>query len=234
VLGDPLNSIDPEGLVDIPPIGPVSEPQCATYFIQFVSTLGVSLQEYFNSEVGILGLTMFFEQQGRLAVNEATWIGIGWTFINRYRLSDERKMDMGFSRGSFINVIQQPIVGSHIWSGNNLLPGFQSQFLTILRGSPADSRCLGLAEALRTALRVLVTANGVPYFNPAPNNVGPALIFSSGSPPGVNPTWDLVLVAQHGAFRFWTAVRRIFESPELGPNLPPRRGWPPSLPAVTQ
>jgi hypothetical protein len=194
--------------------------------IEFVSRLGVSLQTYFNSEVGILGLTMFFEQQRLLAQNEATRVGIGWTFFNRYSLTDQRKRDMGSPAVHFISVIQQPGVGSLVWNGNNLLPGFQSQFLSILRGSPEDNRCRGLAEALGTALRVLITANGVPCFNPAPNNVGPALFSTSDNPPSVNPVWELVLVAEHGAFRFFTAVRRVFESPDLSPNLPPRKGWP--------
>jgi RHS repeat-associated protein len=222
VLGDPVNLIDPTGLVEVPPLGPVPHPQCITALLPLIDLMGYnSPHEFFNSPYGIMGLTMYMENQGlpdgRLGSlpgsRQDSWIGIGWVFLNRWSLSDEQKRAMGFSTGSLIQVIQQPTVGSQVWNGNNLVQSFQDFFIAILRSDPASQGCRGLTAALVTAIRVIYTYYGIARLaglSPAPNNVGNALQFASGSSiPSIDTSrWTQTVTARWHSFTFFSISPR--------------------------
>jgi len=212
-LSDPVNLNDPDGLdpVVIPPLQPVSQPQCVTRFAEATAVMGLSLSQYFNSQIGILGVTTWFENQGYTESVVNSWIGMGWTFVNRYNLSDADKRKYGFTTSpDFRDVILQPNQ-SQVWSNGQLKAGFQTQLIRILAGSPDSQDCQGLALSLNTAARVLNTAAGNMMVVPAPNPVGNALFFASGKAiPRVHTSFSLEEVTTIDGFTFY----RLVEKPE--------------------
>jgi RHS repeat-associated protein len=117
VLGDPVNYSDPEGLdpINLPSLVPTDRAQCISMFLPALQTLGVSVNEYFNSSVGLLGLTMFFEFQASFPSGAVdlervdAWGGIGWTIWNRFGLS-------GSKRSAFYGVRAPVTFAETIWA----------------------------------------------------------------------------------------------------------------------
>ncbi|MBI3896340.1 MAG: RHS repeat-associated core domain-containing protein [Acidobacteria bacterium] len=156
-----------------------------------------------DSDVGVLGQTMYFEWEGQYdddvgngQVRGQAWIGIGYTFVNRYNLSDQQKRAVDISPGSFTDVVKG---GSDVWKDGVLKK--QSVLNAILAGPASGPYCKGLWEAFETALTVLA---GI-----APNPVGDALFIYSG-PRGARSStqineqyWIPRLNNYIGVWNFW-------------------------------
>ena len=229
-MGDPVNWLDPSGLdpITLPGLRPVDQTQCISRWLPALQYLDLSVDEYFNSSIGLLGMTSFFEYQASFSASSvdqtkiAAWGGIHWTLINRFALSPAGKADLyGANSPKPVTFAETIFAASQVWTGLNkdaygtpgstatvsLKPGFYTQLYDILSGSPNDGRCNALAASMGTALRVLQTSTGVvivPGAEPFPNPYPDAVAFTTG---GVKPGHDAnhvpVLLGTEGDVYFW-------------------------------
>jgi hypothetical protein len=189
----------------------------------------MSVNQYFNSVIGLLGVTMFFEWQASFPggvidqMRVEAWAGIGWTIVNRFNLSGGARRDFYGARAP-VYFSETIFDASEVWTGLNRnaygSPGavedvklrYGSTLYEILSGSPSDGRCAALAVALGTALRVIQTAFGimiVPGAEPLPNPYPNALYFTTGGVvPGTDSVHRPVRIDVVGAVTFW-GVERI-------------------------
>jgi hypothetical protein len=134
-------------------------------------------------------------------------------------LPEAEKRNLGFTRGSFIDVVQQ---GSQVWSGGNLRNDeghrVRDRFYRILQGDEDSPECVRLVDAWATAAWVLETAGVRQYpgdfSGPAPNPVANAYFFSR---PGTNDypypgfpggsAYFASPTAWIQGWIFWTAIR---------------------------
>jgi hypothetical protein len=230
VLGDPINTFDPSGLgpISLPGLVPVDQEQCISKFLPALQTLRLTADQYFNSPMGLLGVTSFFENQASFSVTNIdtgamqSWGGMDWTIINRFNLSPAGKNDFYGARAPQPVTFAETIFkASDVWTGLNpaaygaaaavanvhLKSGFAAQLYNILSGSPDSGLCAGLAVSLGTALRVLQTASGItispgaePFSNPFPN----ALYWTTGGVvPGHDTAHRPVLLGVVDGVSFW-------------------------------
>jgi RHS repeat-associated protein len=239
VNGDPINFNDPSGLgpVTLPPVVPGVN--CSTAFINYAGQFGMTIQQLFDSDTGILGVMSYFEQKGSgTSGDQSIWAALDWTFLNRWDLSaSDKAWFYGPSNipTSFAASVTTGNSRSQVFtSGGQLQAGFTTQLMNILTGSPDSSQCEGLAVAFDTAMGTIRAhdhdpISGLGYI---PNPVPGALQFgSNGAVPSVGPYVTQTVVAtmtdRGNLWAFYGAtynppppVRR----PPRRPPTPPGRG----------
>jgi RHS repeat-associated protein len=182
-LGDPINLTDPSGLdaVPTPPVVTSPTPDCGTGFINLATAEGETLADLFNTDVGVLAVMSFFEQEGSgTTADQNLWAALDWTFVNRWQLSYSAAVAFYGSATSIPATFQATVTqGSQVFSGGVLKVGFTDMLYNILAGSPGSSACNGLDYAFAVANGVALGADGLPggIADPVPG----ALQFSSSS-----------------------------------------------------
>jgi RHS repeat-associated protein len=184
--GDPVNSNDPSGLgpVTLPPVVPGTN--CSTAFINYAAYLGETVQQFFDSDIGILGMMSYFEQEGSgTSSDQLLWAALDWTFVNQWNMSPaDKALFYGPSHipSSFAATVTTGAARSQVFTyTGQLTPGFTAQLLSILTGSPNSSQCEGLVDAFMVAQGVLNAANGTVYLGEyyIPDVIGTAVVFGS-------------------------------------------------------
>jgi hypothetical protein len=230
VLSDPINSLDPTGLDQVPIPGQiVNGINCSTPFIAYANSLGETLTQLFNSDQGLLAVMSFFEQQGSGSTADVqVWSALDWVFINRWNLSPSDK------KWFYGNTYIPPTLAATITTGatrsqvfgssGQLLPAFDTQLVDILTGDINSKNCDGLVAAFDTAAGVLdaatlATLPGSPVADPVPG----ALAFGSdGAVPSHSPAVRQTPVGtlQDGSYT-WTFFTDTYTPPPV--RRPPRR-----------
>jgi RHS repeat-associated protein len=217
VNGDPVNSVDPSGLDPISGLPPVvSGPgNCSTPFIFYAQNFGETIEQFFNSPAGVLGVMSFFEDEGSLkgpsGATKSAWAAMDWTFYNQWGLSPSQKS--AFYGGNnvpatFIDTVTQ---GSNVFTQGQLNSGFYAQLVTILTGSVNSVQCGALVDAVTVASGVVKAATNDKTIPEAAvsNSVPGALQFASGGTiPGHGPNVVEQPVAAFDGFTFYQPVAR--------------------------
>jgi RHS repeat-associated protein len=233
--GDPINSNDPNGLdtVGLPNPSP-NVYNCSSDFIYTASLVGESINQFFNSNEGVLGMMSYFEQQGSgTTADQNVWAALDWTFENRWNLSASDKnwfYGPGNAPTTFIGTVTTGPTRSQVFtSTGQLTAGFNTQLLNILTGAENSSQCAGLEQAFDTAAGVITAAgnlkNGI---TPIPDPVPGALAFgSNGAVPSHSPyvmQTALPTISDRG--NVWTFFTDTYTPPvpKPRPPRPPGRG----------
>jgi len=228
VEGDPITLNDPTGTdVQLPPIVSTNEPTCLGGFLNtFVGSQYQGpdrLNQFLNSDIGVLGLTTWLEWRatGSSQTDTDIWRGIAGTIVDRYNLPSYLKVDYGISQGSLTQVAQQ---ASQVWKSGILPTSITNSLISIFDGPPpsdsprssgAGANCNGLTAAFHAAIDV--------NKNPSLNPFAGSLFFASGnSTPSTFFEKELVgsTVAEGASWRFW----KIVNPPD--PPRPPRNPAP--------
>jgi RHS repeat-associated protein len=230
--GDPINSNDPNGLdtVGLPNPSP-NVYNCSSDFIYTASLVGESINQFFNSNEGVLGMMSFFEQEGSgTSSDQKVWAALDWTFENRWNLSASDKnwfYGPGNAPTTFIGTVTTGPTRSQVFtSTGQLTAGFNTQLLNILTGAENSSQCAGLEQAFDTAAGVITAAgnlnNGI---TPIPDPVPGALAFgSNGAVPSHSPyVTQTALPSIKDGTNTWTFFTDTYTPPVRRPR-PPRRG----------
>ena len=230
-LGDPINFNDPEGTdpVTIPPLQPVSQPQCVTVLNDYAeSNYGISAFQYLNTDAGLLGVTSFFEDEGSFSAGSTTaatktkaWAAIGWAFIDRSNLSSSQLAAFygpGNIPTDFASILTG-FAGSQVFSNGTLKQGFTDTLVSILSGAINDRSsksykdCNGFLTSLDTARNAIQTNRAayglstLPGYTPVTNPFPGSLQFASGtSVPGHGPGVREVNLGSVDGFTFYQPV----------------------------
>jgi RHS repeat-associated protein len=193
--GDPINSNDPNGLdtVGLPNPSP-NVYNCSSDFIYTASLVGETINQFFNSNEGVLGMMSYFEQEGSgSSADQKVWAALDWTFENQWNLSTSDKnwfYGPGNAPSSLIATITTGSGRSQVFtSTGQLTTNFNTQLLNTLTGAENSSQCAGLEQAFDVAAGVITGAgnlkNGI---TPIPDPVPGALQFgSNGAVPTHSP-----------------------------------------------
>ena len=231
VLGDPANLSDPNGLdvVATPPVvtGP---PDCGTLFINFGISQGYpaadSLADLFNSNLGVLTVMSYFEQEGTgTQADENVWTALDWTFVNRYQLPYATKLALYGSAAAipstFVNTVTYP-GAAQVFSGGALTLANDNLLLDILTGPQNSGSCNGLITALAVAIGV-IGDNSTAGFLPDP--VPGAIYFGSngGKSPQAGSAVGLPITDQGNKWSFYAMKPIPVVRRPLKPRTPPKR-----------
>ncbi|MBZ5586752.1 MAG: RHS repeat-associated core domain-containing protein, partial [Acidobacteriia bacterium] len=239
VNGDPINFNDPSGLgpVTLPPIVPGVN--CSTAFINYAGQFGVTIQQLFDSDTGILGVMSYFEQKGSgTSGDQSVWAALDWTFLNRWDLSASDKAWFYGPSNIPTSLAASVTTGNSrsqvFTSSGQLQAGFTTQLMNILTGSPDSSQCDGLAVAFDTAMGTIRAHDhdpipGLGYF---PNPVPGALQFASnGALPSVGRyVTQTVVATMTDRGNLWTFYGATYNPPPPVRRPPRRPPMPPGRP----
>ena len=209
VNGDPVNTNDPSGLgpVTLPPVVPGTN--CSTAFINYAGELGMTIQQLFDSDAGILGVMSYFEQEGSgSSADQQVWAALDWTFLNRWNLSaSDKAWFYGPNNipSSFAASVTTGSARSQVFtSSGQLTAGFTTDLLNILTGSPDSSQCEGLATAFDVAQGTINAENG--------NHI-PGLLYITDPVPGALAFGSNGAVPSHSRYVVQTKIDTIVDSP---------------------
>jgi len=232
VVGDPVNMNDPSGLQVNIPITDGGDPnsclnqQLIPWIGQHGFTVGDNLGNFLNTSTGVLGLTLFSEDTKGSSTLYADFAQV---MINRFQLllgNGTLYSNLGLPPADdFITVIQG---SSNVWTGSNLISGFENNLINVLNGSvvgPSSATNASACNQLMTAFNIGNSA--VNYLsNSVTNTLGGSNVsprtywfYTKGADP-VNHTFWNVTSQNVGAWTFETLV---------GPR-PPRRPRRPARP----
>jgi len=230
--GDPINSNDPNGLdtVGLPNPSP-NVYNCSSDFIYTASLAGETINQFFNSNEGVLGMMSYFEQEGSgSSADQKVWAALDWTFENQWNLSASDKnwfYGPGNAPSSLIATITTGSGRSQVFtSTGQLTANFNTQLLNTLTGKENSSQCAGLEQAFDVAAGVITGAgnlkNGI---TPIPDPVPGALQFASnGAVPTHSPyVTQGSLPSITDGNNTWTFFTDTYTPPVRRPR-PPRRG----------
>jgi len=209
VNGDPVNANDPSGLgpVTLPPVVPGTN--CSTGFINYAAELGMTVQQLFDSDAGILGVMSYFEQEGSgTSADQQVWAALDWTFLNRWNLSSSDKAwfyGPNNIPSSFAASVTTGRTRSQVFTSNGqLATGFATDLLNVLTGSPASSQREGLATAFDVAQGTINAENG---------NYIPGLLYITDPVPGALAFGSNGAVPSHSSYVVQTRIDTIVDGP---------------------
>jgi len=238
VRNDPVNLIDPDGLSAVTvPETLISNNNCAALtealFWQYGYT---TLQDLFDSSMGILALMSFFEQQGNGTLRDiSAWVAMDWTMINRYTLSYRDKQFFYGARSYIPATFEETVThASDVFSAGKLRPQFTDTLMNILSGSLNTNSCSGLTSALYAAFGVthayVYHETTGQYANPVPG----ALFFNSNDTLPSRNAFSILEIAYGKYTWIFYALRLSQQRPASPGKTLPIKGSPPGprLPSV--
>jgi RHS repeat-associated protein len=209
VNGDPINFNDPNGLsvVTLPPVVPGVN--CSTVFIDYAGSIGMTIQQLFDSDMGILGVMSYFEQEGGGdMIDQEVWAALDWTFLNQWSLSAADKAWFYGPKNipaSFAATVTTGSSRSQVFtSSGQLTPGFTTDLLNILTGPPDSSQCEGLVEAFMVAQGAI---------NAYHDQYVPGELFIIDPVPGALQFGSDGARPRHGRYVVQTQIDTIVDSP---------------------
>jgi len=234
--GDPVNFNDPTGLVSVPtsPTGGSATSCLNTQFTTWLESHGYTfipgenLGDFFNTQTGVLGLTLFFEDtQG----SSTLYTDMAQVMLNIFQLQGSNPAldsSLHLATGSLINVAQS---ASNVWSGGDLTINEYGQLDKVLDASgggrdAAIDGCDNLIQALDTAYTAQSYLSGSAGLLPGATVSSQTYWFyNTGDNDPVQHQYWITTSEDVDDFTFETLVGPVPTRPR--PSRPPRHGGTP-------